>query len=83
MWFLLAVWIFWNQQRYGKRNRRKNSLPNVTTQQLSKAMGVSIDDITAIKLHNNIYLHYDENDVIVIENLENSYEEDNVVAMNR
>jgi len=85
MWLLLAVWILWNRQRYGRRNRnrRKNSLPDVTAKQLSEAMGVSIDDITSIKLHNNVYLHYDENDAIVVENLENSYEEENVVAMNR
>ncbi len=83
MWALLAIWILWNRQRYGKRNRRKTSLPNVTEDQISAAMGVSIKEISDIKAHNNIYLHYDENDAIVVEQLVNSNQVKTVSAINQ
>jgi len=70
MWVLMAVWILWNRQRYGRlRNRRCAPLPKVTPQQMSEAMGLEMTEIEQLRQNKETYLHIDEHDLPVIENL--------------
>ena len=69
MWVLMAAWIVWNQQRYGRRrNRRCQPLPKVTPQQMSETMGLEIDQVEKLRKNTETYLYIDEHELPVIEN---------------
>lgn len=69
MWTLMAAWIIWNRQRYGRRrNRRCAPMPKVTPQQMSETMGLEIDQVEQIRKNKETYLYIDEHDLPVIEN---------------
>jgi biofilm PGA synthesis N-glycosyltransferase PgaC len=69
MWVLMAAWIVWNQQRYGKRrNRRCAPLPKVTPQQMSETMGLEIDQVEQLRKNKETFLYIDEHELPVIEN---------------
>ncbi|MEJ2179444.1 MAG: poly-beta-1,6-N-acetyl-D-glucosamine biosynthesis protein PgaD [Gammaproteobacteria bacterium] len=71
MWAMLAAWILWNQKRYGKRNRRHNKAPVVSTQQVCDYTKLSSSEVDHLRTHKEVYLHYDEEDHPVIdENVE-------------
>jgi biofilm PGA synthesis N-glycosyltransferase PgaC len=68
MWVLMAAWIVWNQQRYGRqRNRRCEPLPKVTPQQMADTMGLEIDQVELLRKNKETYLYIDERDLPVIE----------------
>jgi biofilm PGA synthesis N-glycosyltransferase PgaC len=68
MWVLLAAWIVWNQQRYGRRrNRRCAPLPEVTPQQMSETMGLEIEAVELMRKNKETFLYLDERDLPVIE----------------
>lgn len=69
MWCLMGMWVMWNRMRYGNRNRRKQSLPHITPQQMSEVMGIKVDDIVRLKSSKEAFLHFDDHDSPVIEGL--------------
>jgi hypothetical protein len=69
MWCALAVWILWNQRRYGRRNRRSATLPAVSVEQMSSRLGVPAIDVERVRLGKRIALHLDESDRPVIESV--------------
>jgi biofilm PGA synthesis N-glycosyltransferase PgaC len=70
MWCLLAVWIAWNQLRYGRHNRRHRSLPHISPEDMSKVMGLQVKDVQRLRNSKEAYLHFDEADSPIIERLE-------------
>ncbi|WP_455204692.1 poly-beta-1,6-N-acetyl-D-glucosamine synthase [Kaarinaea lacus] len=69
MWGLMAAWIIWNQQRYGRHNRRSAALPKVTAQQMSTVMGLEIDEVERLRKNKETFLYLDDTDSPVIEEL--------------
>lgn len=70
MWFLIAVWVIWNSQRYGRHNRRHAIPPHVTNAQMSKVMGLQPETIEQLKQQKSISLRFDEQDYVVLEQVE-------------
>jgi len=67
MWVLLALWIVWNRQRYGRRNRRQAPLPKVSTEEMSRVMGLEMDEVEKLRNSKESFLHLDKNNAPVIE----------------
>lgn len=67
MWVVLAVWIVWNQHRYGRRNRRNVTAATITVEQVSLFHGLPSGKIKQIREDACVSLHLDENDKPVIE----------------
>lgn len=67
MWVALAVWIVWNQRRYGKRNRRAASAPPVSLEQMSQRLGITPLEVERVRNNQRVSLHLDDQDHPVIE----------------
>jgi len=67
MWALLAMWITWNKNRYGNKNRRNHSMPNITMDDISSAMKTHNGEVAHLRENKETYLHFDDNDSPVIE----------------
>ena len=67
MWALLAVWIVWNQNRYGRHNRRNGNAPIVSTQQLCDKTMLTEDQIDFLRNSKEVYLHFDNEDHPIID----------------
>ena len=67
MWILLAVWITWNKQRYGKTDRRKNSLPDITTDEMSHKMKTQNGEVNHLRSNRETFIYFDDNDSPVID----------------
>lgn len=70
MWCVLAIWIAWNQLRYGRRNRRRRPLPNITPEEMSRVMGIQVIDVERLRNSKEAFMHFDDADIPVIERLE-------------
>ena len=70
MWVALAVWITWNKQRYGKTDRRKNSLPDITTDQMSNKMKTKNGEVNHLRSKRESFIYFDDNDAPVIDLVE-------------
>jgi biofilm PGA synthesis N-glycosyltransferase PgaC len=71
MWALLAAWIMWNQNHYGRNNRRNGNAPVVTTQQICEKTHLTENQVDYLRANKEVYLHYDDDDHPVIdENVE-------------
>ncbi|MCI0504937.1 MAG: poly-beta-1,6-N-acetyl-D-glucosamine biosynthesis protein PgaD [Gammaproteobacteria bacterium] len=67
MWAMMAVWIVWNQKRYGRRNRRHGKAPVVTNEQIRERTQLSNEEVDYLRNTKEVYLHYDEEDYPVID----------------
>jgi len=71
MWALLAIWIMWNQNRYGRNNRRNGNAPVVSTEQICEKTKLSEKEVDYLRTNKEVYLHYDDDDhPIIDENVE-------------
>ncbi len=69
MWLCLALWITWNQKRYGRHNRRSGGPGAITAEQSSAFFGLTLDQIKYMRNEKHIALHLDEHDHPVIETM--------------
>lgn len=67
MWILLGVWITWNRNRYGKKNRRNRGMPEVTIDDIGTAMKTRNGEVSQLRNNRETFLHYDDTDSPVIE----------------
>ncbi|HEY5603553.1 MAG TPA: poly-beta-1,6-N-acetyl-D-glucosamine biosynthesis protein PgaD [Gammaproteobacteria bacterium] len=67
MWAMMALWIVWNQKRYGNHNRRQGKAPVVTKEQIHEHTRLSSEQVDYLRNTKEIYLHYDEDDFPVID----------------
>jgi len=67
MWIMLGLWITWNKNKYGKKNRRKQCMPTITSDDISIAMNTHSNVINQLKKNKETYLHFNEKDAPVIE----------------
>jgi len=69
MWLCLALWITWNQKRYGRRNRRSGGPSAITPEQSGAFFGLSRYQVEQLRLQRQVALHLDEHDHPVIETI--------------
>ncbi|MGD8568751.1 MAG: poly-beta-1,6-N-acetyl-D-glucosamine biosynthesis protein PgaD [Gammaproteobacteria bacterium] len=82
MWAMMAVWILWNQRRYGRHNRRNSEAPVVTTEQVRESTNLSTEEVGYLRSNKEIFLHFDEEDRPVIdENIASLDKRRNVAAI--
>jgi biofilm PGA synthesis N-glycosyltransferase PgaC len=70
LWALMTAWVWWNQHRYGRHDRRGHFPPPITIGELAKSVGVTPEVIVALQGGRQIFMHYDANERPVIERLE-------------
>jgi biofilm PGA synthesis N-glycosyltransferase PgaC len=71
MWLTMAGWIIWNKQRYGKRNRRLTQPQQVSSLQAAEVVGIEPPVVEMIRNSKEVSLHYNDEDHVVIEYLDN------------
>lgn len=79
MWLCLALWITWNQTRYGRRNRRSGGPSAITAEQSGAFFGLSIAEVNHMRNERQVALHLDQHDHPVIET---AVQSDNVYSIN-
>lgn len=67
MWVMLAVWVTWNQLRYGRRDRRRARPAHVSQSLLKNTTGLDFPVLDQLRLSKEIFLHFDEERRPVIE----------------
>lgn len=67
MWILTATWIFWNQKRYGNKNRRTNKAAVLTIEQLCEGTTLTPGSVEYLRNTKESFLHFDEEDNLVID----------------
>jgi len=67
MWGVLAMWVVWNQKRYGNRDRRKLRPTHVSRINLKSSTGLDFPLLDQLRHSKEIFIHFDENKQPVIE----------------
>lgn len=67
IWMLLILWIFYNQLRYGRHEKRNSTPRHISDSQVCAVMGFAPTLLEELRNSKTIFLHYDENDRPVIE----------------
>ena len=65
MGLMLALWVIWNQRRYGRHDKRNVIPKHVSETQVGEAAGLGQKDVDELRNARTIYMHYDGNQPVV------------------